>query len=159
MNSGHYTGFRLKGAIVAMTYILLGISALSGCKDSTNTNNTSKADANRSSSPTAQEPFSLNSLLNSIEGATSNVQDAVGPHADAVQARTKDEVEKLFRWEYKVVDVGSQLQSAEFESVLASLGAEGWECFSIIPTAETTRVSCKRRPRSALAYLKYIPGL
>lgn len=159
MNVGHYTGFRVKDAIAAMTCMLIASIIVSGCKDSTKggSRGALPATSTPQNTPVA-EPFSLNSLLNSIEGATSEVQVAVGPHADAVHARTKEEVEKLFQWEYKVVDLDKGLLAGDLEVRLRELGDLGWECFSIIPSESFTRVTCKRKPKSALAYLKYLPG-
>ena len=49
-------------------------------------------------------------------------------------------------------------RSADFEAKLTELGDEGWECVSFQPVHDGTRVTCKRKPRGALAYLKFIPG-
>jgi hypothetical protein len=88
------------------------------------------------------------------------VQNAVAPHADAIQNRTKEEVEKLFRWEYRVVELPSTISSAELELQLSNLGDEGWECFDLAHRpADVTQITCKRRPKSAISYLKYLPGL
>ena len=160
MNDGHYTGFRLKDAIVAIACVAgltLGVSA---CKDS-NPGHVSVSPGVITPSPTAVpgDQFSLNSILDTLQGATTEVQNAVGPHADAVQARTKEEVEKLFRWEYKVVDLPKEQSSAALEAQLQELGSAGWECFSLASIESGMRVTCKRKPHSTLAYLKYIPGL
>lgn len=155
----HYTGFWVKDAIATIVCICFLATLLSACNDSTNTQST-PANLTPTVSPTIADGFSLNSLLNSIEGAKTGVKDAVAPHADTVQARTKEELEKLFRWEYKVVERPRSLSTSEFEHTLSELGNEGWECFHIDHlTPEQTRITCKRRPKSAISYLKYIPGL
>jgi hypothetical protein len=141
----NYTGFWIKDAIATVSCVALLLSSLSACNDSTNP--AAQAPQAAPTEVAVAESFSLNSLLNSLEGATSGVQNAVAPHAGALQERTKEEVEKLFQWEYRVIQ-------------LAKLGAEGWECFHIASqTADSTRITCKRRPKSALSYLKYLPGL
>lgn len=158
----HYTGFWVKDAIATIVCACFVATTLSACNDSTNTQS---ATANLTPTappinPPVDEGFSLNSLLNSIEGAKSGVKDAVGPHADAVQTRTKEEVEKLFRWEYKVIESPGSLTTPELERTLGELGSDGWECFHIDRLSpDQTRVTCKRRPKSAISYLKYIPGL
>lgn len=155
----HYTGFWVKEAIATIVCVSYLISSVSACNDSTNTSQSGPGPA---ASPSAQTPatFSLNSLIQTLEGAQNNVKEAVAPHADAVQARTKEEVEKLFRWEYRVVDAASNADPAEQQTLLSSLGDEGWECFHIDRmTPEKIRITCKRRPKSAVAYLKYLPGL
>jgi hypothetical protein len=159
---GHYTGFWVKDAIATMVcagFLAIGLSA---CNDSTNQRASvpNPTPANAPSQPQVVEGFSLNSLINSLEGAKTGVKDAVAPHADAVQTRTKEEVEKLFRWEYKVVEFPSSDDANKFQQFLSDLGADGWECFHIDRVvADTTRITCKRRPKSAISYLKYIPGL
>jgi hypothetical protein len=173
-NTRHYTRFSIKDAIIALCYAGALALPLSACNDSNNpTLNTPAPSSGQPSNqapeqtpelapatPTVQEGFSLNSLLNSLDQATSDVQVAVAPHANAVQARTKEEVDKLFRWEYRVLEVPSETQAPELEARLTKLGDEGWECFDMTQTqTNQTRITCKRRPKSALSYLKYIPGL
>jgi len=156
----HYTGFRVKEAIVAITCALALCINVSGCKDSTNSKSVAAPDPTPSpTNPPTKESFSLNSVLNSIQGATSDVTDAMRPHTEAAQQRTKEEVSKLFRWEYRVVELPSSTSALELEVRLGKLGEENWECFSIVPHGDASRITCKRRPESALAYLKFIPGL
>jgi hypothetical protein len=152
----HYTGFWTKGAIVraAPLFILLGI--LTGCQERGNSQSSSTTGG-------TQDQLSFEGLLNSVSkqvgGASGNVQEALAPHSEALQAKTKEEVDKLFRWEYRVDDIPLDLTASQLEQRLAALGTEGWECFSLIPSTTTTRTICKRRPKSAIAYLKYLPGL
>jgi hypothetical protein len=109
------------------------------------------------------EDLTLSQLLAEVgehfQGASGGVQQALGPQGEVIQERTKEEVEKLFRWEYRVVDVEANLTADELEKRLTELGNEGWECFNIAPSGQSSRVTCKRRPRSAINYLKLIPGL
>jgi hypothetical protein len=155
----HYTGFLVKEAIATATCVTMLLTVLTGCNDSSNLQTTNSPLPSPTSSPVVNEGFSLNSILNSIEGAKSDVKEAVGPHADAVQAKTKEEMDKLFRWEYKVVDLAANQDANEFQGQLSLLGDDRWECFSINAVVDRTRVTCRRRPKSALSYLKYIPGL
>lgn len=155
----HYTGFLVKEAIATATCAIILSTVLTACNDSINLQTANSPLPTPTSSPAVNEGFSLNSILNSIEGAKSGVKEAVGPHADAVQAKTKEEMDKLFRWEYKVVDLAANQDANEFQGQLSLLGDDGWECFSISPLLDKTRVTCKRRPKSAISYLKYIPGL
>lgn len=157
-NDRNYTGFWVKDAITTIVCSLLGVCTLSACNDSNNPPLQVVV-----ATPTAaavSEGFSLNSLFNSIEGAKREAHEAVAPHADAVQSRTKEEVEKLFRWEYKVIETPADQSAGALESQLSELGADGWECFHIhTQTSGLVRITCKRKPKSALSYLKYIPGL
>lgn len=160
MRKRHYTGFWRQGAIVQMCTLILGLFVLSGCNDSTN--QTQSGPAPTPGAPAGDE-LSVSKILGSLtermQGASGGVQQALGPHGEVLHERTKEEVEKLFRWEYRVVELEASLSAPDFEKRLGELGNEGWECFNISTTVTSTRVTCKRRPRSALEYLKFIPGL
>lgn len=78
---------------------------------------------------------------------------------EELEAKTREEIEKLFRWEYKVVDLSPSGTADELEDNLNKLGADGWECFHLQPTDKNLRATCRRRPKSAVAYLKLLPGL
>lgn len=159
MNERHYTGFRAKEAIVAMSCLVAFCTSVTGCKDSTNNPvSTPPTVAPGPTNPPPTEGFSLNSILNSIQDASTSVQEAVGPHAETAHQRTKAEVEKLHRWEYLVVDYPASTSAQDLETRLGKLGEDNWDCFSIIPNADGSRVTCKRRPLSALSYLQFIPG-
>jgi hypothetical protein len=160
MRERHYTGFWRIGAIIQVHILLLGILMITGCNDSPESAGGPTQAA--SETPTT-EPFTLPKLVESLrqrfKGASGGVQEALGPQGEVIQERTKEEVEKLFRWEYRVVEIEAGLSAASFEKRLGELGTEGWDCFHIATSPETTRITCKRRPRSALTYLQLIPGL
>ena len=157
----HYTGFLTKDAITTAACVILLIAPLSACNDSDNHSTlASSPPSSQTINPAANEGLTINSILNSIEGTSKDVQDAMAPHASAVQARTKEEVDKLFRWEYKVVELLNDIPANELEVKLGGLGSDGWECFQVSGQVNSLiRLICKRRPTSALSYLKYIPGL
>ncbi len=160
MRERHYTGFWRERAIIQIGMLAFATSLLTSCNDSTNSQ---QAPPSCTPSITQNDDLSLSRLLGEIservQGASGGVQEALGPHGEVLQDKTKDEVEKLFRWEYHVVDVEGLNSALDFERRLMELGNEGWECFNIAPVANATRVTCKRRPRSALTYLKLIPGM
>ncbi len=160
MRERHYTGFWRLGAIIQIHILFLGIMALSGCNDS---HNASPSPQGTPNSAPKMEDLTLSQLLAGLgehfQGASGGVQQALGPQGEVIQERTKEEVEKLFRWEYRVEDVEANLTSDQLEKRLTELGNEGWECFNIAPSGQSSRVTCKRRPRSAINYLKLIPGL
>ena len=157
MRERNYTGFRLDGAIVVLALLCVWLIPLTGCKDEGTPN---APPVPKGATP---QPLSLDSLLRSISGegspGTQGVQQILGSQSEALQTRTKEEIQKLFRWEYKVIDLAGDLAPPALESSLGELGADGWECFQITTIPSAVRVMCKRRPPSALAYLKYIPGL
>jgi len=150
MVAQNYTWFPSKDAIV--TTACAGLCALFACACSGAEPNTEQAAAATVGTPSS---YSIDSVLDSLRGASDNV----GPQAEALHTRTKEELGKLFRWEYRVIDLPGDLAAGDFEARLAELGLEGWEVISVLPKADQVRVSCKRRPPSALAYLKYVPGL
>ena len=160
MRKRHYTGFWSIGAIIQVHIILVGAIMLTGCNDSTNSSQTPSTSTESSASPTALSVPQLMELLSErIQGASGEMQQALGPQGEVIQERTMEEVEKLFRWEYRVVETDTAMAAADFEKRLGELGNEGWECFHISNSPQTIRITCKRRPRSALNYLKLIPGL
>lgn len=160
MRKRHYTGFWSQRAIIQICLFSIAISPLTACNDSTKT-----AQPVAAATPpiTQANDLSLARLLGEIservQGASGGVQQALGPHGEILQDKTLDEMEKLFRWEYRVIDLEGSQAAADFEKRLTELGNDGWECFDITTTANNTRITCKRRPRGALAYLKLIPGL
>lgn len=150
MVAQNYTWFPSKDAIVTTACVGLCVLCVCACSDAErNTERTAVAAADTPSS------YSIDSVLDSLRGASDNV----GPQAEALQTRTKEELGKLFRWEYRVVDLPGDLSAGDFQARLGELGMEGWEVISVLPKSDQVRVSCKRRPPSALAYLKYVPGL
>lgn len=160
MRERHYTGFWRLGAIIQIHILVLSIMVLSGCNDS---HNTSPSPQGTPNAAPKIEDLTLSQLLAGLgehfQGASGGVQQALGPQGEVIQERTREEVEKLFRWEYRVVDIDANLTADELQKRLTELGNEGWECFSIAPSGHDSRVTCKRRPRSAINYLKLIPGL
>ncbi len=161
MTVRHYTGFWLKHAITTAACIATLLTTLSACKDSDS--GQPEAPEGPTKIPTQdsiQDSLGavMENLNEQLDQASSHVQQVVAPHAEEIQARTKDEVEKAFRWEYKVQDIPADTSAEAFEAKLTELGDEGWECVSFQPVHDGTRVTCKRKPRGALAYLKFIPG-
>ena len=143
MNVQHYTGFRLKDAITttacAIALALVATLPLSACKDS----DTPPLDPTQMVDPTpldseqdtnipdgdVPDENSFGSVIKTIhenlERATEQVREAVGPHSEDLQNLTKDEVEKLFRWEYRVKELSIALSAEEFQEELAKLGLAG----------------------------------
>lgn len=153
MVAANYTWFRLKDAIVTTACTVFCIVSLGAC---------GKSEQSGGQVPAAAETpsgYSLDSVLDSLETRIRGASATVGPQAEALHARTKEEWSKLFRWEYHVLDLPADMSAPDFESKLRELGQEGWEVFSVIPGTDGIRVSSKRRPPSAVAYLKYVPGL
>lgn len=135
----------------------MAVISLLGCAG----DNSSSAGNHPVAAPTAAAtPGFLESIKRSINDATSDVQEAVAPHANELQTMTKEEVKKLHQWEYLVEVVAVTPSVDALQTRLSALGLERWECFSITPDGvDKVRLTCKRRPYSSLAYLKCLSGL
>lgn len=160
MRLRHYTGFSTKGAIGALLAVLLTALGLTGCQDTTNSSGAPSHSAQDTPFPYGINVKAVTEELSRRLGISPDeVNAALSPHSEALQAKTKEEMDKLFRWEYRVQDIPSPIPAEEFERRLGELGGDGWDCFSIAQEARSTRLTCKRRPKSAITYLKYLPGL
>ncbi len=161
MKMRHYTGFLSKGAIGRVVTLALTFSFLSGCQDERK-HQASSPSPTSISTPTTSG-INLQSLTEELARrlgiSPDDVNAAIGPHGEVLQAKTKEEMDKLFRWEYRVQDLSSSMPAEEFERRLGELGSDGWDCFSILPEQRSLRLTCKRRPKSAITYLKFLPGL
>ena len=80
--------------------------------------------------------------------------DELIPLKDKAQTAAKEEVSKLFTFEYKVAEIDNSASSAQVEALLSGLGRERWECFDSAPLGGKLRFFCKRKPDTVL---KYIP--
>jgi hypothetical protein len=87
------------------------------------------------------------------------VGDSLEKHVDKTlddaSQMSAEEISKLNRFEYRVVDI-EEGSAAENEQFLTMLGNEGWECFSTerLDFVQKQRFYCKRRPAT---YLRYLP--
>ncbi|MCB0321193.1 MAG: hypothetical protein KDD60_09725 [Bdellovibrionales bacterium] len=79
--------------------------------------------------------------------------DSYSDHARKVPELAEEEYEKLFRIDYRVVELPADSPVTSFEEVLGQLGKERWECFHIEPREKTLVAFCKRRPTSYIRYL------
>ncbi|RMD84185.1 MAG: hypothetical protein D6808_07420, partial [Candidatus Dadabacteria bacterium] len=70
----------------------------------------------------------------------------------SLESLAKNEVEKLFKIEYKVAEVRSQ-DIGDINHALAQLGAKRWNCFYVERSGASYRLFCKRKSRSYLRYL------
>lgn len=160
MKMRHYTGFWSKGAIGTLAVLLLIPIFLTSCEDTTKTGTIAPITTGGTPTPSG---MNLKAVVDEVSRrlgiSPDDVNAALAPHSDALQAKTKEEVDKLFKWEYRVQDLPEKMPAEEFERQLGELGSDGWDCFSILAESRTMRLTCKRRPKSAITYLKYLPGL
>lgn len=161
MTAHYYTDIYSKIAIRTARCAVVAVFSLLACTGDNSTSSTSAPQPLPTPASTpASTPSFLESIKRSIGDATSEVHQAVAPHANELQTATKDEVKKLHQWEYLVDSVHVTPEGTELQTRLSVLGLERWECFSILPDQQNTlRLTCKRRPYSSLAYLKCLSGL
>lgn len=95
-------------------------------------------------------------LVKQLEPIGQQVTDTVSEGANRVTSSAEEEVQKLFRWEYKVVDIPAEFGATETEAYLMSIGRDRWDCFHIEPRDNKLRAFCKRHPRTPLRYLPYL---
>ena len=74
--------------------------------------------------------------------------------ADPHTKKALDEVEKMFRLEYKVIEFEKEEKTTILEQQLENLGSERWDCSSLSDSGSKTRLLCKRHPQSYLQYLQ-----
>lgn len=121
---------------IALSMLLLAAAAVSaGCE----------------SGPTAED------LRQQLEDSLADVKDAVkdlAPVKERVQSGTLEELEKLHKLEYRIVEVPFDTASKDIESLLSKLGDDRWDCFHVERRDDNYLVMCKRFPKS---YLRYIP--
>lgn len=100
----------------------------------------------------------IDDLKRSVKDLQNSVSGSIAPAAREVQNLASGEVDKLFSIEYKVVQIPNDAPVNTLEVTLAQLGADRWECFSMLERAGATVISCHRRPTSYLRWvLKFFP--
>jgi len=82
--------------------------------------------------------------------------ESLSSSPEEVSEKASAELEKLFTFEYKVVDFRRDSNSASIQRALNELGQDRWECFQLIQVDSGMAVLCKRRPKT---YLRYIPRM
>jgi hypothetical protein len=101
---------------------------------------------NPSSSPEAE------ALLKEMNRAVESVKGSLG--TNELDSLASQEVEKLFVFEYNVVELPSGQSTEQLNEQLSELGKERWDCFHVEEKETQIRLFCKRRPKT---YLRYIP--
>lgn len=149
MNHRYYNCFIPQKAIMPIACAAIFLAILNGCNKSDSSQLPPDSPVSNSSSPS---DLSFQSILNSISSAS----DALAPHAESLEETTKEEVTKLFRWEYKVIDLDISLSALAVADALNKIGSDNWECAPGSTALQTIRFYCKRRPKGALSYLRFV---
>jgi uncharacterized lipoprotein NlpE involved in copper resistance len=158
MNPSYYNYFSQQKAIIPIASILLFLGILVGCDNQQQM----VSSGNNATIP----PTVSNTALDSIIDTLSSASEVLAPHAETLEQTTQTEIRKLFRWEYKVVDLDSSTAATDLEGSLNALGNDNWECLPATSigvvtapssySASTLRFYCKRRPRGPLSYLRFV---
>ncbi|MBX7144605.1 MAG: hypothetical protein K1X79_09160 [Oligoflexia bacterium] len=128
-----------KSKLSPWVYLIVALLSLCGCDD-----------------PKSSQ--AVDDLKRSVKEIQDSVTGSIAPAAREVQNLASGEVDKLFSIEYKVVQIPDNAPANTLEVTLAQLGADRWECFSILERAGATVISCHRRPTSYLRWvLKFFP--
>lgn len=123
--------------------LIIAIFLLSGCNSDPVTQEVPPTDA---SAP--------ESLTDTIAAQISKAQQQVQELASGSKDTATEEVEKLFTFDYRVVEFDKSLPATDLELKLNELGKERWECFHVEPRESVLQFFCSRRPKT---YLRYIP--
>lgn len=100
----------------------------------------------------------VDTLMRSVKDLHESVTGTIAPTAKELQNAATSEVDKLFSIEYKVLELPSSTPGPDVERSLIDLGADRWNCFSVIPRPESILITCNRRPLSYLRYaLRFFP--
>ena len=91
-------------------------------------------------------------LKHTLDEAKQAVSD-LAPDTSKLSARTNEEIEKLFRFEYKVEELDIKSSREALEEALVKLGLDRWDCFHLESNATALRIFCKRMPRTYLRYM------
>ena len=101
----------------------------------------------------AKETQDLSNQLDKVIEQTKEAVEKLAPKGTEITKFGADEIEKLFTYEYKVVDIKAHASIAEIQAELDLLGMERWEVFHVVNMPNASRLYCKRRPKS---YLRYV---
>jgi hypothetical protein len=89
-----------------------------------------------------------------IFGAVNKFGETVSTRSREMKESASVEMEKLFTFEYRVLEIPTASTSEEIQKILELAGKERWDCFHIESQNASLRIFCKRNPKTAL---KYIP--
>jgi hypothetical protein len=146
---------KLRYAMVRKRLEILGLAvllSLAGCTS----DQTTKQEPSDLEKAVSQLMAQSGELVEELTPLGQQVGKTVAEGAKTVGTSATDEVQKLFRWEYKVTDLPAEYGSAEIEVYLNGLGMDRWDCFRVEPVQGTFRVFCKRPPKSPLRYMPYL---
>jgi hypothetical protein len=77
--------------------------------------------------------------------------------AGSVQEWAMEDYQAMGAWEYKVVPLLPTTEHEQTESELNKLGADRWECFSVVPPTEPGTPCLYYLKREKKSYLKSLP--
>ena len=99
---------------------------------------------------------SIDSIAEELRSTLSKAKEAVKglePVGSDVQNSAKEEVAKLFVFEYRVLNFSKSTPTSEIELEMNKMGKEMWECFDVVPMKDSVQIFCKRRPKTPLRFI------
>jgi hypothetical protein len=91
-----------------------------------------------------------------ISRTVDKVKNSLSEITGENQKIASKEVEKLFIYEYQVLDLPLTASADVIQANLSNLGKERWNCFQIDRNKTNINIICKRRPKS---YLRYVTNI
>ena len=100
-----------------------------------------------------QQP-SVEKVKEELSKLYQQTHEAIQGVTPAVQSLTTEQLEKLFIFEYQIMEVAADSPTSDIERRLQAFGRERWECYFVEHSGNSTRFYLKRRPAT---YLRYVP--
>lgn len=104
-------------------------------------------DQAESSSPLAAPSKALSSLAQSISQAYEAAKSKGQTAATSARDWLIDDLSSGHRWEYKILPLDGD-DPADWEQQLNDLGRDGWQCFHVQSTGDSTHLFFQRHPTS-----------
>lgn len=111
--------------------------------------------AEESPSPSASPSTKVDQLIQGLSSRIDQLTQTI-PSQEEIQTTTKEELNKIHAFEYKVVEYPVTISASELEKSLTALGAERWECDGSLWQGLQYRFVCRRHPAT---YLRYLPRM
>jgi hypothetical protein len=99
-----------------------------------------------------QDPIDQQTL-DEMKSKVSNLSSQIAPIAGSISEKATDGAQAVFKIEYRVETIQTPYSGQTVERRLNELGAERWDCFSILQTQDGIRITCKKIPYSMIRSL------
>ena len=97
----------------------------------------------------------ITNVIDSLQRTAADLKESTKGYSNKAQTMAEGEIQKLFKIEYKIIQIDSSMPKEELETKLATLGADRWDC-SPFRAESGVQFVCKRLPISYLKLLPYV---